>query len=206
MGADLPLTFQAHPDQRQISVAIRHTLRRRVAVLRVIAGLMVVWGAVFGLFLGLGVIYLVYFTILALALGVGCPELAVWRSTRASIRLVVRPTHYRFDQDGFGLSTDLAQSGMRWAAVTAVDHLPGQVLLRLSKLQFISVPTSGLTADQATELQALLRDHVTSPPADPLSPLSGMPVRPFTAPSAAPGTAPTASGGVAPRGIRPPTP
>jgi hypothetical protein len=216
MGADLPLTFQAHPDQRQISVAIRHVLRRRVIVLRVIAGLMVVWGAVFGLFLGLGVSYLVYFTILALVLGVGCPELAVWRSTRASIRLVVRPTDYRFDQNGFGLSTDLAESGMRWAAVTAVDYLPGQVLLRLSKLQFISVPTSGLTADQTTELEALVRAHVTVP-AQPLTAPSGTPGRPLTAnpavsgqpiaaPSGAAAAPPGASAGAAPRGIRPPTP
>ena len=205
MGADLPLTFQAHPDQRQISIAIRHVLRRRVIVLRVIAGLMVVWGAVFGLFLGLGVSYLVYFTILALVLGVGCPELAVWRSTRASIRLVVRPTNYRFDQNGFGLSTDLAESGMRWAAVTAVDHLPGQVLLRLSKLQFISVPTSGLTADQTTELEALVRDHVTAP-VQPLAAPSGAPGQPLSAPSGAAAAPPGASAGVAPQGIRPPTP
>ncbi|MET0494090.1 MAG: YcxB family protein [Actinoplanes sp.] len=180
MGADLPLTFQAHPDQRQISVAVRHILRRRVAVLRVIAGLMVVWGAVFGLFLGLGVSYFLYFTVLALVVAVGFPELAVWRSLRSSTRLVVRPTSYHFDQDGYGVSTDLAQSRMRWAAVTAVDHLPGQMLLRLSKLQFISVPTSGLTTDQITELRALVRDHVTAP------------VQPLTAPSGTPGHPPAA--------------
>ena len=197
MGADLPLTFQAHPDQRQISVAVRHILRRRVAVLRVIAGLMVVWGAVFGLFLGLGVSYFLYFTVLALVVAVGFPELAVWRSLRSSTRLVVRPTSYHFDQDGYGVSTDLAQSRMRWAAVTAVDHLPGQMLLRLSKLQFISVPTSGLTADQITELGALVRAHVTAPvqphtapsgaPGHPLSALSGAPGQPLSAPSGTPG-------------------
>ncbi|AGZ45487.1 YcxB family protein [Actinoplanes friuliensis] len=159
MGADLTLTFQAQPDKRLLTAAIRHILRTRLLIVRVLGAFVVLCGVYTMIITNGNLFYLVFYGLLGLFLGAGLSELVVWRSVRASVDMSARPTRFRFAPDGLGVSTDVAQTGMSWAAVTDFTVLPGQIVLRISKRQFICVPTGGLTEEEFVQLRTLLRDR-----------------------------------------------
>ncbi len=165
----MTLTFSAEPDRALFATAVRHVARARFSLARLLALVVVAAGIYF--WAAAGVYFFVVYVVLALVLGIVCPWLVVRRSLKLGERHF-RPTEYAFGPQGFRTPTDLADSSVAWPLVAAVDDLPGQILLRLNKLQFVLVPTGGLTPQELSTLRAIIAARDTTGPG------SGTPPRP----------------------------
>jgi hypothetical protein len=150
----MSLSFSAEPDVRQIAEAVRHVARRRFLPARLLALPLLVIGLT-GYF-GFGLPFLALLAVLALVFSVLGPEVVIRRMTREGVRLLARPTVYHFDGDRFGFATDLVRTEAVWELLSAYDELPGQMVVRLGKEQFLLIPTAGLAEAQLMELRDLL--------------------------------------------------
>jgi hypothetical protein len=185
----MSLTFEAEPDKRLLSAAVRHVSRERFAVLRALGVAAGAVGVIGWLAAEAGAVYLLGCLAVALFFGVALVELVARQAVRMGVQRVGRPTTYRFASDAVGISTELMRMEMSWAAIRTSEELSGQVILGLLGGGFVTVPVGGLTADQLTGLRELLGEHVA---------------KPVTAgPPPAPGPA---AAKTEPPGVRPPAP
>ncbi|MEV4707648.1 hypothetical protein [Actinoplanes sp. NPDC049316] len=150
----MSLTFSAEPDARQIAEAVRHIARRRFLPARLLALPLLVIGLT-GYF-GMGLSFLALLAVLALVFSVLGPEVAIRRMRREGMWLLARPTTYHFDDDRFGFATDLARTEAVWKLLSGYDELPGQMVVRIGREQYLTIPTGGLTEEELMRLRDLL--------------------------------------------------
>lgn len=152
------IRFDAAPDRRRLTEAVQRASRPGVLVFRTA-------GAVFGLLavVELAVLRDIFLTVLlslACLLVVGVlPTWMVRRAVRTNWRLLGVPSSWEVNDDGVRFTSEMGDSLVRWAAVTDVQQLPDQLLLRLTRAQFISMPTTYLSAEQRAELLGFLGER-----------------------------------------------
>ncbi|GAA2544584.1 hypothetical protein GCM10010435_11460 [Winogradskya consettensis] len=175
----MSLTFQAQPDRRLLAAAVRHVSRSRIMLVRWVGGVVTAVGVVTFPLLSGDVFLSVVDVVLGLFLAVGCPVIAVRRAVGVSERLVARPLTYTFTETGFTTMSDLATTNWSWAAVTGIDELRDQILIRVNKSQFVPIPTAGLSPEQLSDLRTILHNRGATPAAElPAASSSG--IRPAT--------------------------
>ena len=160
------------PDGRRYLAALRHTGRGTRRTIRIAGVTFLSSGLVFMLtplaspWLRLGVQLLGLFWIVC----GGALALAPIRPSRDTLNtLVAQPCVFELTEEHVRQTSALHTMQVAWDAITRIEEIPGQMLLFISKRQFFSVPTTGLTGDGLTEL----REFAASRNADQARPLAG---------------------------------
>jgi hypothetical protein len=82
-------------------------------------------------------------------------------------RLAAQPCSFELTHDYIRQTSPLHTNQMAWGAFIRFEEIPGQMLLFLTKRQYISVPTTDLTGDQLTELRRFIADRNADPETPP---------------------------------------
>jgi hypothetical protein len=148
-------------DPSRYRAAFRHILRRRRVRRVIVIGILAVLGVAY-LFVPsmrpLGVLLLLVSSLFLLL-----PAIGARSSMRRLSAMAALPTYFELTDQYVRSVTPLHLSQMSWAAFTSIEEIPGQLLLMPARLQVISVPTTGLRADQLAELRAFLAHWTPTP-------------------------------------------
>ncbi|SDY53596.1 hypothetical protein SAMN05444365_102566 [Micromonospora pattaloongensis] len=162
------IRFEAAPDKKLLTGAVRHTMRRSLRTLRA-TGVLALGLAVVTALLGFRAA-----AVLPAVVGLGyllvLPVVLVRRAVGTSWRFCGLPTTYEITAESVRWSTPLADSTIKWDAFARVDPLPGQLVCRLTKVQFVALPTAPLSGEDEHKLVGVLRDRGLMDPVRPDDP------------------------------------
>jgi hypothetical protein len=102
----------------------------------------------------------VTFIVLGVVWIIVMPAVAVRKAVRRGVKQIGHPTAYRVDEQGVSQSSLMAASTFRWPMITAIEELPGQVLVRVGKLQFVPLPTASVPEQMRLAMVSFLRARV----------------------------------------------
>jgi hypothetical protein len=159
------ITFEGQNTRQSLAEAIRRVYRGRLLLIRVVGGLIVLGGVLLTL-TGDGWFGMVY-VVGGLGIALLGPPVAVKKAVDASWRLASLVTTYTVSDTGVATRSVLADGMIAWPDVTAVDRLPGQLVLRMAGHRFLAVPVGDLPEDQRDAVDAAVHSRTSGTPAPP---------------------------------------
>lgn len=158
MEIDERFEFSAVPDERLLTVTLRHVLSGRITALRTLGVLFLVWALLNWVWVdfttaGISVV-------LAVLIGAVAPFHLIWSSARA-LRPVMtgRPADYRIDADGVRVTDAMSEVFYRWPLISAIGELPGVLIVRTGP-RFLPLPVAGLPAETIAAIVAMARSRI----------------------------------------------
>jgi hypothetical protein len=155
MSDQPPFVFEGQPDREMITTAVRHVSRPSLWILYGFGIAVALFGAgtIVAGDVGTGVVFIV----VGVAWTLVMPAYAIRKAVRRCMKLIGHRTAYRVDDEGVAQNNAMAASIFRWPMIIRVDELPGQVVLRVGKAQFVPLPTTSMSGAQRAAMVAFLR-------------------------------------------------
>jgi hypothetical protein len=163
MNDQPPFVFEGQPDRATITAAVRHVSRRRMWIFYAL-GLVIALAGLVNLLTEGGMAAGITFIVLGAVWIVVMPAIALRKAVKRGMKQVSHPTTYRIDENGVTQNNMMATSTFRWPMITAIEELPGQVLVRVGKLQFVPLPTATVPEPTRLAMVAFLRAQVALQP------------------------------------------
>ncbi|SCL21452.1 YcxB-like protein [Micromonospora rhizosphaerae] len=149
------IRFDAAPDRVRLNAAYRRLLRGPfrpyrgtgvVLCLLAVVALVPDPAFVAPILAGAGVLFIFF-----------SPALMLHRVVTDAWRFGGLPSSWEISEEGLRCATERAESLIRWTAVTSVERLPDQLLLRLGAGHMMAVPLVGLSTEQRDELMSFIQ-------------------------------------------------
>jgi hypothetical protein len=144
------------PDRRLIAAAIRHKSKAGLWLLRSLGLLLVLISLVDLLTsVSLGVFGVVFGLLIIFAV----PPLLVSRAVGRCWRFFGTPGTFAIAEWGVQRTDALTQHGYAWPALSGIEELPGQLILSLGKIGFLSMSTATLRPGELQHILAMAAHH-----------------------------------------------
>ncbi|MEH0825699.1 YcxB family protein [Micromonospora sp. CPCC 205739] len=160
------ISFETQPDRRRLTDALRSAYRRTL-LLYWLCPVLLLLPALTTVLTGdaLRAVPWIAAAVVAALLS----PLVLRTLVRASWKMYGIPITWTISDEGVRYANALSDGTVRWAALTGVEPIPGQLLFRLSRYQVFPMPIDGLDAEQQAELYSYLRGRklLTVDPVEP---------------------------------------
>jgi hypothetical protein len=157
------IVIDAQPDPALWRATFRHLLRPGLLRLRVIGGVLALFGVLVILLAAAGSDGIWPLGVLLIAMGLAYALLVPARALRASLRrlppMLQQPQRIELTDRSVRMASPLVSSEYAWAAFVRTQEIQGVLLLMIAKNQVFPVPIGGLPPFELAQLREFLANR-----------------------------------------------